>query len=178
MTISQTVIFGGAFDPIHGGHVAMIRWALAQPDVAHVLVIPCARHPYGKPMAPFADRLAMCERACTDIAQVTVSALEHELGGMSYTANTVRALQQRNPGTAYALLVGADAAATLDAWHDSAWLRAFVTVLVVPRGPQSAVPDVSSRQIRAQCTAGASLAGLVPPAVAEYIADHRLYGSQ
>lgn len=169
------VLFGGAFDPVHVGHVAMVDWALAQEVAWRVIIMPCYRHPFAKPMAPYADRLQMCEQAFAGWATVEVSNLEEQLGSISYTANTIRALQEKYPNKKFALLVGADAAATVPSWHDGAWLMANVPLIVIPRGSASHVPDVASSQVRAQCARQQSITGLVPPPVEAYIEEHALY---
>lgn len=178
MTVSppQTIVlFGGSFNPIHCAHVAMIEWAAAQCAEARIVVVPCWTHPFAKPLAAYADRVAMCRAALADRSNTTVSTIEEELGGVSYTARTVRALQARHPGVPLQLLLGADVALELPTWRDAAWLQQHVATLIVPRGPDSPVPNISSSTIRDRLRHGTSLDDLVPPAVAAYITTHGLY---
>jgi nicotinate-nucleotide adenylyltransferase len=168
-------IFGGAFDPVHAGHVAICREVARKDLVDELLVMPCWAHPFDKPMASYAHRVAMVELALGTCARVQVSRIEEALGGVSYTVRTVRALQQQRPDAQYALIVGDDIHADFDTWEEPDWLRAHVTFIHVPRGQDSAIPDVSSRNIRERIGRGDAIEDLVPPFVEEYIARHALY---
>ena len=57
-------LFGGSFDPPHRAHVLVVAWALMEATLDRILVIPTARHAFGKqPGASFEDRVAMCRLA-------------------------------------------------------------------------------------------------------------------
>jgi nicotinate-nucleotide adenylyltransferase len=117
-----------------------------------------------------------------------VERVELELPPPSYTVRTLRALAARDPAIRYTVLLGADAAAELPAWHEAEALPALADVVVFGR-PGTPVPehafvkrviavpavDVSATDIRARVARGGSIRYLVPDAVREYIAAHGLY---
>ena len=183
-------MFGGTFDPPHLGHVAAVTAALASLRLDE-LVVTVAGDPQGKdaPVAPAAVRLEMARAAFASIPGVVVSDLEVTRHGPTYTIDTIEALRAERPGDELVVVVGADAAASLPAWHRASELAELVTIAVVPREDRgAAVPrgfvgcvvamapvDCSSTQVRAAITGGADPASMVPPGVVPILLAHRLY---
>lgn len=113
---------------------------------------------------------------------------ELERPGPSYTVHTLEDLRRRRPNSELVLLLGADAAAELGAWHEAARIPQLARVVVFAR-PGASVPssasiaqvievpaiDVSATEIRRRVHRGRSIRYWVPDAVAEYIIRHRLY---
>jgi nicotinate-nucleotide adenylyltransferase len=173
-------LFGGTFDPPHRGHVAALEAAWRTGRFARLLVT-VAGEPYQKTgdrsLSPATDRLAMAVAAFAALPGVEVSDREITRRGPTYTIDTVREL--RAEGWRVELLVGADAAAALDGWHEAATLAELVTIGVFPRA--STVPvlsarwraevlemdpvDLSSTEIREGALDEAALARRLPPAV-------------
>ena len=144
-------------------------------------------------------RLAMCRLAVQDDERLEVSEYELDRPGPSYTVDTVRALHERWPQSDLTFILGADMARTLASWREPAALRRLARLAVAeregtarreiraalaPLGGEERIDfldmapiDVSSSVVRERVAAGRSLAGLVPDAVAAYIAQHRLYGA-
>lgn len=168
-------ILGGSFNPTQMGHVALARYALDQKHVDEVCVMPCADHPYGKDLAPFANRLAMCQLAFHGMPHVVVSDLEAHLPTPSYTVQTLRHLHATIPQATFFLIVGADIAKEVIHWKDGAEIQKLTTLITVPRGPQSPIPDISATEVRRRIQNGDSIADLVPAPVAQYIQAQRLY---
>jgi nicotinate-nucleotide adenylyltransferase len=136
-------LFGGTFDPPHFGHVAALR-AAAQSGRYDLIEVTVAGDPYLKRLEgdvrDASDRLAMAEAAFGDLALVEVSDREILRVGPSYTIDTVRELLKDCDEVD--LIVGADLAEGLNAWHEADELRTLVRVGVVPRpGAKSVVPD-------------------------------------
>ena len=178
---------------MHVGHVvagAEARYALGLDRV--LLVV--ANEPWQKVglrrVTPAADRLGMVQAAVADVAGLEASALEIERGGPSYTADTVADLAALHPGAALFLVIGSDLVADLVGWERAEEVRTGATLVVVNRpGVAPAEPgrgwrwervtipalDVSSSDLRERVAAGRPIDGFVPPAVARYIAQHRLY---
>ena len=112
--------------------------------------------------------------------------------GISYTLDTVRELSAAEPGNEWFLIIGQDQYATLHTWRDWRDLLGLVTLVVANR-PEAELAvnehvarlqhevvtlpmmEVSSTDIRRRVASGESIAGLVPDAVARYIARRRLY---
>lgn len=190
MTPPRTVaLLGGSFDPPHLGHVALAQWALGTGEVDEVWFVPCRCHPFGKRLAPWADRVAMCQHAVETLGErVRVEPIEAHLGPAdkpSHTVDTVRALQARHPGVEFRLLGGSDVAAQIERWRESERLRELAPPLFAQRrGHEESslegdaeLPRVSSTEVQARLRAGEPISGLVPPRVEAHIAEHSLYGS-
>jgi nicotinate-nucleotide adenylyltransferase len=177
----RVAIFGGSFNPPHVAHQMAALYVLETAPVDELWLVPAVRHAFGKTLAPFADRLAMCERAAAPLGpRVRVSAIERELGEESRTLKTIRRLQQDHPGTSFSLVIGADLLGEVPSWFGGAELQRTVPFIVVGRagfstGATVELPAVSSRQVRAALAAGQDVSGLVPRAVLDYISAHNLY---
>lgn len=187
-------ILGGSFNPPHDAHVDICRQALDGGHVQRVIVVPAYRHPFGKPLAPFAHRMAMVRLAFEPFGdKVEVSDIEGALSGVSYTIDTVRALRRRHRNACFRLLLGADVLAELPKWKDIRQLLRLAPALVFPRAGSPVPtlprglsnievvgmqpPDVSSSGVRQQLADGADKIPAVPAAVMDYILKHGLYRS-
>jgi len=181
-------ILGGTFNPPHLGHLALARCALEQLGLERVLLVPSCVPPHKRAEAdPGPEhRLRMCELAVAGVPGLEACPLEVRRGGPSYTVDTLLALSSLHPEATLTLILGSDIARTLPSWQRPDELMALASIAVAARegdaGPADGavhldLPEVpiSSSLVRARLAAGASLAGLVPPAVAAYIAEHSLY---
>jgi nicotinate-nucleotide adenylyltransferase len=183
-------LLGGSFDPIHHGHLIVARVALEALGLDEVRFVPAREQPFkaGRHGAPVADRAVMLELAVAGSGQFGVERAELDRPGPSYTVETLEALKAREPATVFTVLLGADAAAELPAWHRAADLPRLARIVVFARAgtpvPRSAliggtieVPavDISATEIRRRVGAGLPVRYWVPDAVAEYIDRHRLY---
>jgi nicotinate-nucleotide adenylyltransferase len=176
-------VFGGTFDPIHVGHVAAAHAALTALHLERVLFVPSGRPPHKEGHASAEQRYEMTCLAIEGEPLFTVSRLELDRPGPSYTVDTLRALQ----GDELFFICGADAIVELPTWHEWRELVKLAKFVAVTRpgttGTRAAyasyltVPgvDVSSREIRDRVAMGLSITGLVAPAVEAYIREHRLY---
>lgn len=199
-------IFGGSFDPIHFGHLILAESCRETLGLDHVLLIPTATSPL-KPSGPIASNVARLEMLSLAIAGtpgLVAEPLELERGGISYTIDSIGALQAREPEAEYWLLVGADSVASLDQWKEPAEILRRVKLGVVARGgfpqidfsvprrllgeSQSAhfsprvVPmpilEISSREIRRRVAAGQSIRFRTPRVVEDLIHACGLYQQQ
>ncbi len=188
-------LFGGTFDPPHVGHLVTavnVRFSL-QLDVVVLMV---ANVPWQKEgsrsITPVADRLAMVEAAVADVPGLEAGRLEIELGGPSYTADTLAAMAEREPGSTLFTIVGDDAAAGLTSWERHEEVIARSTLVVVDRPGETVeladdvpwihveVPrlEVSSTDLRARFVDGRPLDYLVTDPVLQVIAERCLYGRE
>ena len=176
--------FGGSFDPPHICHALFCVYALEITGVEKVLWVPCADHPFGKPMAPFEHRLAMSRLAAESLgARVEVLDIEAHLPRPNYTIHTIEALRRRAPQDRLSILIGSDLLGEVDQWEQIDRLREQVDFLVVPRGGYGpgddalapALPRVSSTAVREALRAGRAVERVLTPAVREYIVRHNLY---
>ncbi len=106
-------LFGGTFDPVHNGHLALARAALDTVQLTRLLFVPAACPPHKKegPEASFADRTRMIDLAIASETRMSQSTVEAEREGPSYTVETLRALAQKlGQDVEIHLVVGADSA--------------------------------------------------------------------
>ncbi len=180
-------VFGGTFDPVHVGHLAIALAALGSVPLDRVLFVPVRRSPLKDrdPLASTADRVAMLETAIASEPRFALSRAELEREGVSYTVDTLE--QLRSQGELF-LILGSDALADLARWRAPDRIRELATILVAAR-PGAPEPgamhgarafdaprlDISSRELRARAARGMSLRYLVPDAVWEHIRRRGLY---
>ena len=189
-------LLGGSFDPVHLAHLALADAARAALGLDEVQLLPAANPWQRAPLAASPDhRLAMLSLAIEGRAGLSINPIEIERGGATYTVDTLRAL----PGQArYSWLLGADQLANFCTWRDWQEIATLVelAVAVRPGTPLKAPPelsawltrqggrlrelpftplDISASDIRRRLARGDDTEGLLPPAVAGYIAHHDLY---
>jgi nicotinate-nucleotide adenylyltransferase len=183
-------ILGGTFDPVHVGHLILAACAREQLRAERILLIPNFRSPLksADPVAPFADRLAMLRLAIDSVEGFSASDLEGRRGGISFTIDTLRDLGGENPGANIHLILGQDSLSEFPLWKDYPAILQMAEIAVVERtgapSPPNAIPhtrihmpriDISSTMIRQSIAARRAVDFLVPPSVAKYIRDRRLY---
>jgi nicotinate-nucleotide adenylyltransferase len=133
-------IFGGTFDPIHYGHLRPAREVMNALGLSEVRFIPAANPPHRRaPQAAAEDRLAMVRLAVADQPGFVVDDRELRRGGPSYTVLTLEELRaELGPDVPLCLLIGADAFAEFETWHQ--WQRIpQLTHLAVVHRPGSVV---------------------------------------
>jgi nicotinate-nucleotide adenylyltransferase len=195
------LLFGGSFDPVHNGHVAMWRAAVAALQPAKTLLIPVG-NAWQKGRLPYASaeqRTAMLRLAFPEV-QIDERELRRE--GATYTVDTLWELARAYPNYTRYWLLGGDSYAHLDTWHEAHTLATLATFAVVRRAGEELTrpngnfcareiectpPAVSSTHIRALCAqmraadkqvssaASATLREMVPAAVYDYIQQQQLY---
>jgi nicotinate-nucleotide adenylyltransferase len=198
----QWGILGGIFDPIHYGHLAIAEQSREALELDAVLFIPAGR-PVHK-HAPYADaehRLRMVELATGDNPNFHVSRIEIESEGSSYTVDTLGTLTAASRDREFTLIVSSETASYMPEWRDPGRILDLARVAIVSRlgyadisrewiehhFPRHADRFLrvatshlgnSSTDIRGRVAAGQSVRYLVPEAVATYIGDNALYGSE
>lgn len=185
-------LYGGSFDPVHCGHLLVARAAVEELNLDRLCFIPAAQSPFKPDSRPLAapERLRLLRLALAGLTWAEVDEQELHRGGVSYSVDTLEAYHRQFPGAELFYLIGADNVSQLPSWRRSAELARLAQFIVIPRPGQGAValPEpfkgqwlkgfpfgVSSSEIRARVRAGLPVEGLVPAAVAEAIANYRLY---
>jgi nicotinate-nucleotide adenylyltransferase len=179
-------ILGGTFDPVHNAHLAMAQAALDELGLDRIVFVPTGpTHYRAGALASGADRVAMLRLAIGGHPKYWVDERELRPGASGYTVDTLTALRAELGAAQLYLLIGADQYAKLDRWHRPDEVRRLAKIGVFGRpgialnGAVELVPmepmPVSASEIRARARRGEALDDLVPPAVANYIARHRLY---
>jgi nicotinate-nucleotide adenylyltransferase len=193
-------ILGGTFDPPHLGHLLIAEEAREKLDLARVYFVPARQPPHKleEPVSPFQDRVAMLQLALDANPFFTVSLVEAERPGPSYTVDTLRELRREfPPDTELYFIMGLDSLTELSTWREP---RAIIELaqLAVLRRPgyivnldrlEEQIPglrsrivfilgtdlDISSTELQARVRAGKSIHYMVPDAVADYISAQHLY---
>lgn len=198
----KTGIFGGAFNPPHNGHVNLAKEAIRQLNLRRLLIIPTFESPHKHiKLLPFEQRAEMCRMAFEPLngsgnceCRVEISDIEREMGGKSYTINTIRELSKRFPGERFYLLIGGDMLFSFKEWFKYESILKESTVCAVSRENDSfadmvefanqmgrvkvlptSVVEISSTEIREKIARGEDISELVPQGVAEYIAQNDLF---
>ena len=150
-------IFGGSFDPVHNAHVALARLALAELALDELRWVP-AGQPWQKTrtMAPAQHREAMVRLAIEGEPRFVLERCEIERNGPSYSLDTVRTLQAREPGATWFLVIGQDQYAGFHTWHGWQELLGRITLAIANRPDASPTADP---QVRAVPHAAVSLQG-------------------
>lgn len=185
---------GGTFDPIHNGHLVAASEAAALFHLDEVVFVPTGQ-PWQKThrrVSPAEDRYLMTFLATANNPQFTVSRVDIDRRGPTYTIDTLRELHRQRPAAERFFITGADALAQILDWHavsELFELAHFVGVTRpgypltldarLPPGAVSLVEvpalAISSSDIRDRVRRGAPVWYLVPDGVVRYIAKRRLY---
>ncbi|MBC8121869.1 MAG: nicotinate (nicotinamide) nucleotide adenylyltransferase [Gemmatimonadaceae bacterium] len=199
--MARVCIFGGTFNPVHRGHLAMARAARDQHALDLMLWTP-AGHPPHKPLAGGAtthERLTMVELAIAGEAGFAVSPVDIARSGPSYAIETHALLAAQYPLAEWFWLMGEDSLADLGNWYCACELIGRCHWLVAPRpgdrtdldrsieqlqqhfGGNFSVlrefySDISSTRVREQIATAQNIEALVPEMVAAFIYKNKLYG--
>lgn len=194
----KTGIFGGAFNPPHKGHINLAKEAIEQLKLRKLLIIPTFESPHkATKLAPFDERAEMCRRAFSGISdkcEVEVCEIERELGGVSYTINTLRALKKRYTDARFFLLIGGDMLFSFTEWYKYESILKECEVCAAARGGDSFsemleyatevghikvlptnVVDISSTEIRGKIQKGEDASEWITEDVRGYIEEKGLY---
>lgn len=192
-------VLGSAFNPPHLGHLALAQEALWQLGLDEVILVPTGHAPH-KRIAEDPGREARMEMtrlAAADDSRFSVSALEVEREGPSYTYETLGALAEERPDRKLVFVMGADAAVGLESWRQPERVVELASLAVARRAgvsdPEVAavmrslgcegratmleMPQfgVSSSAVRERASQGRPLRYLVPDAVAAFIEERGIY---
>ena len=200
-------VFGGSFDPVHLGHLIAAECAREQARLDRVVFVPAAAPPHkpGQVLAEGRHRLEMLSLAIGGHDAFTVSSVELDRGGTSYTDDTLATLAAAHPGDTLVLLLGPDALAGLPTWREPERIATLAEIVPVERDSlddlaaavaagdladllgAEAVAGILARRVRmpavgiratalrAAVAAGRSIRYQTPRAVERYIATQGLY---
>lgn len=192
----RTGVMGGTFDPIHHGHLVAASEVQARYDLDEVIFVPTGAPSFkqGQDVTPAEHRYLMTVIATASNPRFTVSRVDIDRPGLTYTVDTLRDLAAERPDSDLYFITGADAVAQIITWKDSSELfdlARFVAVtrpghplsvagLPADRVSQWEIPAlaISSTDVRIRARAGKPVWYLVPDGVVQYIAKHRLYRGQ
>ncbi|HTR42131.1 MAG TPA: nicotinate (nicotinamide) nucleotide adenylyltransferase [Pseudomonadales bacterium] len=185
-------LYGGAFNPVHLGHLLVAQAAVEELELDRLFFIPAFQSPFkqGTPPAPAEMRLRWLRLALAGKTNYAVDDQEIRRGGVSYTIETVRDYAKKFTHAKLFCLIGADNVPTLNKWAESTELAKLAEFAAIPRLGKTAVEfpqpfqgrmlkgfplEISSSEIRARVQAGQPIDTMVPPFVAEAIRDAGVY---
>ena len=184
----KIALFGGSFDPPHNAHKEACTNLLSDEDFDRIWLMPTYKHAFGKEMAPFHHRTAMCVLLSNSFhGRVLVSEVERNLAGpgVNRTINTIKYLKAYHVHEDFTFVIGSDNLDQLNEWKDITGLKKEVPFLVLRRPgfkdqpgwtfSKITLPDISSTAIREGVSRGKAIAAQVPDSVREYIEQNSLY---
>jgi nicotinate-nucleotide adenylyltransferase len=197
-------LLGGTFDPIHYGHLVIAEEVRYTLDLAELVFIPTGQPPHkpGRTITPAHHRLAMLQLAIASNPHFTISQVDLERPGPSYTVDTLSLLRQQwNAQTAFYFIIGGDSLEELLTWRDPAGVLAQLNYLVAVQRPGYEEPsgyreslearlpgiklrlimvrapqlDISATDLRLRVAEGRPIKYQTPEAVEQYIEHYGLY---
>jgi len=197
-------VIGGTFDPIHFGHLVIAEEVYATLKLAQMVFVPAGQPPH-KPeqvVTPAQDRLAMLQLAIASNPHFTISMVDLERPGPSYTVETLRLLREQwGEQTAIYFVIGRDSLEDLLDWYDPPGILEQLDYLVAVKRPgyteekgyierlEERLPgirqrliimsapqlEISATELRQRVAEGRPIKYQVPEVVEQYILQHGLY---
>jgi nicotinate-nucleotide adenylyltransferase len=187
---SKIGIIGGAFDPIHIGHLIIGEILGDELGLDLIQFIPSYNPPHKTTQTPFDHRYQMTLLATKRNHRFKVSDIETRIGEVTYTKDVIEQMRKELTGDFY-LIIGSDQYREIDTWYQPEAIFKMAKVVVVPRpgyevgddlpfrreiilttGPRL---DISSTMIRERIKVGKSVRYLIPAEVFDYINQNRIY---
>ena len=190
MNKQRVAVFGGSFDPIHNGHLALAGEVILRglADEVWLMVTPQNPHKQDKILSDERLRFQMAQLAVEGMDGVKACDFEFSLPRPSYTLTTLTALDEAFPDKEFCLLIGADNWEKFDRWYKGDEILSRYGIIVYPRGSEGepSLPsgvrwlpaklyDISSTMVRAAVATGNDITGLVPATVVRFINDNKMY---
>ncbi|SFW14186.1 nicotinate-nucleotide adenylyltransferase [Prevotellaceae bacterium HUN156] len=168
----KTGIFGGSFNPIHNGHIALAKAALEQCGLDEVWLMVSPQNPLKQETDLLADNLRyeMVQQALQGVDGIVASDYEFHLPKPSYTWNTLQHLSKDYPNRQFTLIIGGDNWAHFERWCRWKDILRHYNVAVYPRDQyigtfDAPLLDVSSTEIRQRIASGEGIQGMVPDSI-------------
>lgn len=168
----RTGIFGGSFNPIHNGHIALAKHLRQTAGLSEVWLMVSPQNPLKQQSDLLDDeqRLKLAQTALEGVEGIEASDYEMHLPRPSYTWTTLQALSKAYPDREFVLLIGGDNWAHFERWYHWKDILHHYRVVVYPRDNTAGTVDaplldISSTDIRRRVRSGESIAGLVPDSI-------------
>lgn len=174
-------IFGGSFNPIHTGHIALAKSLCQQAGLDEVWLMVSPMNPFKKEATDLLTdklRLEMAEQAIADEPKLKACDYEFHMPKPSYTWHTLQALSQDFPHVSFTLLIGGDNWASFHKWFHHEDILSHYPIVVYPRKGcdigkvpsgvtivETPLLNISSTEIRQRIKEGKSIHGMVPDSI-------------
>ena len=185
----RIAIFSGSFNPIHNGHLAIAREALAQDAADGLWFLVSPQNPLKKNnnLLPETDRLEMVNLAIENEPGMKASDFEFHLPRPTYTINTLEKLRENYPEHQFKLLIGGDNLVIFHKWVEYKRIIDEFGLIVYPRPDfdieslpkfpntiliSAPLIDLSATEIREKLNKGDSITGMVPEKVEMFLQQH------
>ena len=186
-------VMGGTFDPIHHGHLVAASEVAARFDLDEVVFVPTGRPTFklDQEVTLAEHRYLMSVVATASNPRFTVSRVDIDREGVTFTVDTLRDLKDGRPDADFYFITGADAIEQILTWKDAEELFSMAQFVAVTRPGHALSVDglpgdrvhvleipalaISSTDVRVRARSGKPVWYLVPDGVVQYIAKHRLY---
>lgn len=172
-------ILGGAFNPIHNGHVYIAKELIRLNVAKQIIFMPNGNHPLktSHHLLPYEERLALVKLAIKDFPLFSVSTLDSPQYGINYTFHLIQRIKNHYPKASFTFLIGYDNAQNFSLWYEYKWLLENVHFTVVSRNSLNTKTseidkrfhlleietyDLSSTQIRQMLDKEEDISDLVP----------------
>ena len=178
----KTGIYGGSFNPIHNGHIALARHLLHEAELDEIWFVVSPQNPFKVQQQLLADdkRLLLVRQALAPYPQLVASDFEFSLPRPSYMWHTLQGMSAQWPDRELHLIIGADNWLCFDRWYHADDIRRIYPIIIYPRQGYDITPtdlpqgvrlvntplyNVSSTEIRADIAAGRDVSGKVPSTI-------------
>ncbi|MBR4920324.1 MAG: nicotinate (nicotinamide) nucleotide adenylyltransferase [Prevotella sp.] len=163
-------IFGGSFNPIHCGHIALAKEILRQTELDEIWLMVSPQNPLKREATDLLDddlRFQLAKKALEGVEGIEASDYEFHLSKPSYTWHTLQALKRDYPDVTFSLVLGGDNWQRFERWYHWKDILRHHEVVVYPREDQRGTIEaellpISSTEIRERVRKGESIEGLVP----------------
>lgn len=201
--MADIALLGGSFNPVHNGHVNLVKEVAAAVKPDRVIVMPTYISPFKKDGCGFVadgkDRLEMCRLAFEKLDHVEVSDYELSLKKVSYTINTLEHFKALYPNDNLYFIMGSDMLMSLDRWYRFEDIMKLCTIVAASReNEQSDISklhkkaeelqtygkvivvnisayEMSSTLIREKILNNSDISCYLPEKVVKYISDMHIY---
>ncbi|WP_319202307.1 nicotinate-nucleotide adenylyltransferase [uncultured Ilyobacter sp.] len=182
-------IYGGSFNPVHIGHVEIMKYVLKEMKLDRLIVIPVGFPSHKDSLLLTGEkRIELLEAACKDIEKVTISDIEVQNKGVSYTYDTLLNLKKKYKDAIFYEIIGEDSADYLQEWKDYEKMVEECKFVVLKRNGyayraehnniivlESPLYRYSSTEVRERLKKGLDISDMVPKKVHEIIIKEKLY---
>ena len=178
----KTGIYGGSFNPIHNGHIALARHLLQEAELDEIWFVVSPQNPFKVQQQLLDDdkRLLLVRKALAPYPQLVASDFEFSLPRPSYMWHTLQGMSAQWPDRELHLIIGADNWLCFDRWYHADDIRSTYPIIIYPRQGYDIEPstlpqgvrlvntplyNVSSTEIRADVAAGRDISSKVPSTI-------------
>jgi len=193
---NKCAIYGGTFDPIHNGHLHVIKELIRTDDFDKFIVVPSGRPAQKSAIATAEQRFEMTTLAVAQAIgnepRIEVADFEVKRPGISFAIDTANEVSKKYPKHEIYWVIGSDALSNIKTWHQFSELSKIIKFLVIERPgfAESDIPaglnyefrkiaakNISASEIRNHISAGEDISDEIPSSVIDFINRNGLYGA-